>query len=231
MAVFILSYVITLIFSAHTDKRAFRLRRNYLRVIFFLFNVRIEIRGKPLQETALYVSNHRTFFDPAATCAYLEAFVIAKAEIADYPLINKGAELTGVIWVKRESLISRKNTRETMVESLKAGRNILVYPEGTTNNQQKVLPFKKGTFKEMANLNMPVVPLVCEYRDPVDFWKGGSLVSQFFKQFSKWSTSIKLYFGPKLLSSDGEALRMQSEDWINVTLQEMYPGWSKAFSV
>ncbi|MBK7700798.1 MAG: hypothetical protein IPJ39_19750 [Saprospiraceae bacterium] len=37
--------------------------------------------------------------------------MIAKAEVAGYPIINKGAELTGVIWVDRNDQSSRTATR------------------------------------------------------------------------------------------------------------------------
>lgn len=194
-----------------------------------ILNVKVEIKGKASATPALYICNHRTFFDPGVLCQYLNAFVIAKAEIANYPIINKGAERTGVIWVKRESHISRKNTRNALVTNLQNGRNILVYPEGTTNNEVAVLPFKKGTFHEIAKINIPAVPTVVEYRDKKDFWKGGSLVDQYFKQFSAWKTYVKVEFGEAIFYEDGQKIRQECEEWVNQTLRKMHLGWSTAF--
>jgi 1-acyl-sn-glycerol-3-phosphate acyltransferase len=192
MIVFLICYSISLLFSKHTDKRAFRLRRNYLKLTLIILNVSVELKGGSDVTPALYVCNHRTFFDPAVLCIFIDAFVIAKAEIANYPVINKGAERTGVIWVKRESHISRKKTRQALIDNLVDGRNILVYPEGTTNNEKKVLPFKKGTFHEIAKINVPAVPCVVEYSHRKDFWKGGEdwINTTLDKMHKGWSTAF-----------------------------------------
>ena len=229
MVIILTGYSISLLFSEHTDERAFTLRRNYIKLIMPIMNVKIELKGEASVTPALYICNHRTFFDPVILCRYLNAFVIAKAEIANYPIINKGAERTGVIWVKRESLTSRKNTKNALVENLQNGRNILVYPEGTTHNEKTVLPFKKGTFHEIAKINIPAVPTVVEYRDEKDMWKGRSLVSQYFRQFSSWRTYVKVEFGEAIYYKDGQKIRQECEEWVNHTLAAMHPNWSKAF--
>ena len=83
-----------------------------------ILNMHVIIEGKPHDKPALYVCNHRSFADPLAILPYLDAYVIAKAEVASYPIINKGAELTGVLYVKREDSQSRNAVRDKMVKPL-----------------------------------------------------------------------------------------------------------------
>lgn len=190
-------------------------------------NIKCEVKGTPLDEPALYVCNHRSFSDPLINCAYLDAYVIAKAEIASYPIINKGAEVTGVLWVKRESIKSRNATREKLVETLLKGYNVLVYPEGTVGVTPGTLKFSKGTFAEAAEHHIPVVPIALEYRDTKDLWQNSSFLEHYFHQFAAWRTETKMSFGPALRSNDGPAMSIQAREWITSELANMQEQWTR----
>jgi len=231
MAMFMLSYGLSCIFYKHTKQRALNLRTNYLKYVAIpVLNIKITKEGEPCNKTALYVANHRSFADPIVICKYLQAFVIAKAEVANYPIINKGAELTGVIWVDRNNKDSRSATREKLTETIDSGFNILVYPEGTVGIHKNTLPFRKGTFIEAAQNNIPVVPIAIEFRSNKDLWVREKFIPQYFHQFSKWKTEVKLKFGTPLSNPNGEELHQEAYDWINQELSEMQKNWSDSFS-
>ena len=160
-------------------------------------------------------------------CAYLDAYVIAKAEIASYPIINKGAETTGILWVKRDSLKSRSATREKLVETLLNGYNVLVYPEGTVGVSPETLKFSKGTFAEAVKNNIPIVPIALEYRDTKDLWQATSFLLHYFNQFAAWRTEIKMSFGPAMTAVDGLQLSLDAHAWINQELKEMQKDWTR----
>lgn len=228
MAMFLMVYAITSLFFGNTPERAFRLRRRWVNWIALpVLNIKCKVKGKMIDEPALYVCNHRSFSDPVINSIAVDAYVIAKAEIANYPIINKGAEVTGVVWVKRDSLKSRSATREKMVETLLSGYNVLVYPEGTVGVTPQTLKFSKGTFVEAAKHNIPVVPIALEYRDTKDLWKDNTFVSQVIEQFSAWRTETKMHIGPALRSSDGLELATSAHQWINQELQQMQNGWTR----
>lgn len=228
MAIFLLVYSFTSLFLGNTPERAFKLRKRWIRwVTLPLLNIKCEVKGKPPITPALYVCNHRSFIDPLINCAYLDAYVIAKAEIANYPIINKGAEATGVLWVKRDSIQSRSATREKLVETLLDGYNILVYPEGTVGVTPETLKFSKGTFAEAVKNNIPVVPIALEYRDTKDLWQDTSFLQHYFNQFAAWRTEIKMSFGPPMTAEDGPQLSLDAHAWINAELKEMQKDWSR----
>lgn len=231
MAIFLLVYGISLIFSKHTDKRAFRLRRNYLRLLCLpILNIKVEFSGELTNKPSLYVANHRSFSDPAIICRYLEAFVIAKAEVADLPVLNIGAKATGVLYVKREDQSSRNAAREAMISHIKNGRSILVFPEGTVGNQQFTKEFKSGTFREAAKNGIPVVPVTLEYQSPLDMWESGGLVNQYFRQYSKWTTYTKLHISSPILPHNPEEhSTLTAKKEINIQMEQMQRDWSKAF--
>lgn len=228
MAFYLLGYAITRVFWKHTKSSGLNLRKAYIsQVAFPVLNLKVELKGKPFDGSALYVCNHRSFSDPIVSSKYLNAFIIAKAEIAKYPIINKGAEVTGIIWVKRTDRNSRANARREFVEVVKGGHNILVYPEGTISTTKKTLPFKVGTFRGAALEGLTVVPMVLEYRSEKDLWTVPNIVGQYFRAFGKWKTETKLTFGTPLKMEDGNLLAEKCENWINDELARMHKGWSK----
>jgi 1-acyl-sn-glycerol-3-phosphate acyltransferase len=230
MILWMLGYAISIPILGHSDDRAFRLRRSWLKNIAIpTLNIHVTTYGSlPDQGNYLFVSNHRSFSDPVVLCCYLDAFVVAKAEVAKYPIINRGAELTGVLYVKREEKSSRSEVREQMVETLNRGKNILVYPEGTVSKLQNILPYREGSFHMAAEHNFSVVPIAIEYRDTKDIWLLPPFLSQVSRQFSAWRTEVKLSFGQPMINSDGDKLHETVETWTRNEVNLLQKDWSRA---
>ncbi len=231
MILFVFPYILlSMLGFKHTSERAFTLRRWYIRFANFVLGIKIQVEGQALDTTALYVCNHRSFSDPLVLLRYLDAYVIAKAEVANMPIISTGATLTGIIYAQRENKDSRTAVRKALIDSLKTGLNVLVYPEGTTNPNKKLLEYRPGTFLEVARNNIPVVPVVLEYREEKDIWFNRGLLSQFFRQFGHLRSYTKLSIGPAFKDQDGIELRDQVQEWSQAKLDEMHEGWNSLFS-
>lgn len=226
MIVFLILYAITRIVLKHTKESGLNLRKFWIsNVAYPLLNLKVEVKGKVHDQPALYVSNHRSFTDPIVISKYLNAFVIAKAEVASYPVINKGAEVTGILYVKRDNKDSREQARKAFVDVIKSGHNILVYPEGTISTNKSPIPFKKGTFFEAVKEGITIIPVAIEFKNDKDLWTIPHFIGQYFNQFSKWRTSAKLSFGPPLKSKDGEEAVQEAYNWIEGELHQMQEGW------
>ena len=178
---------------------------------------------------ALYVSNHRSLTDPIIQIPYFDAFIIAKNEVSHIPVVAKGAKMTGIVFVKRESLSSRKDAKIQTANLLKGGKNILVYPEGTTTTDRTTQSFKPGTFKTSAELGLPVIPVAIEYRDKKDFWFQHGMFQQMLGQLGAWRTEVKIHVGEPLYSKDSKELMGKSKSFIDDELQRMQEGWSRVF--
>lgn len=229
MAIFLLVYMpIDIIFKISTPKRTFWLRRFYISFANPILGIRYKVTGTPYEGTALYVCNHRSLSDPLIVSSIVDAYVIAKAEVSKIPILDAGAKLTGIIYVKRESHDSRLAVREKMVETLLSGINILVYPEGTVNKEPQLMEYKPGTFLEAVKNNIPIVPLVLEYRDDKDLWYDRSLVAHFFIQFGKLFTRSKLIIGPPMTGENGIELRDRVMKWSQDQVYDMHKDWGSS---
>ena len=230
MALFLAVYgILTKIFFKNTVDRAFKLRRLYLQFSCFALGIKIQKEGTPPIKPALYISNHRSMSDPLITGKFLDAFIIAKAEVENIPLVSTGAKLTGILFVKRENKNSRHAVRQKMMDTLKSGENILVYPEGTVNHLLNPLPYRPGTFVAAVRMGIPVVPIVLEYKNQKDLWHNRSMVSHFFHQFGWPITKAKLCFGPPMTDEDPEKLKEKVERYTINKIKEMHKGWNSVF--
>lgn len=230
MAILIVLYVIlTKLSFQHTHERAFRLRRTYLRYCNFVLGIKTEVKSRPSMTNALYVSNHRSLSDPLILCQYLDAYIIAKAEVGKYPLISTGAELTGILYVQRNDKNSRQAVREKMKETLVNKHNVLVYPEGTVNYNKHTLPYRPGTFVETLKMGIPVVPVCLEYKSWKDVWCNRGMFEHFFLQFGHWRTHVRLVIGEAMYAETGEELCQKVENWTNETIDAIHSDWNSYF--
>lgn len=215
-----LIYILSIPIFGNTQERAFKLRRKWITLGMIIFGIKLTHKGQPLDQPALYVSNHLSFTDPIATCKYVDAYVIAKAEVGNIPLLSKGVEMTGVIYVDRGSKSSRSNTRKALVDTLTSGKNVLVYPEGTVSENSIILPYKAGAFREAVANGIPIVPIAISYGAEKDIWNNTGLVAHFFKQLSYWRTEINQEFGAPITGDSGDDIALKANAW---TLEKISP--------
>ena len=110
----------------------------------FGIQVRVEGRVSPSRPT-LFVANHVSYLDIVVLSSVLDAAFVAKAEIADWPILGLLARLQRTLFVERRRPRAA-NQRDAIAERLRAGESLILFPEGTSNDGQRVLPFKSALF-------------------------------------------------------------------------------------
>ena len=201
------------------ESRGFRYRRKFTKASLRILGVKLTLKGRPYSSHALYVGNHRSLLDPLIQLNFIDAYVVAKAEISGYPLVGRGAHETGVIFVKRESNKSRLGSREAIKELLQEGKSVLIYPEGTTSNLPTTQPFKIGSFDIATELNVPIVPVAIDYTDPENFWHGIPMMEFFMRKFSKKEIVASLSIGQPLDGKNAKEIMQAAREWIGFEIQ------------
>jgi 1-acyl-sn-glycerol-3-phosphate acyltransferase len=105
--------------------------------------------GRPV----VYVSTHSSWLDVAVLGATLDACFIAKEEVRAWPVISWIARLGRTVYVRRKRT-STARERDEMRLRLAAGDNLILFPEGTTSDGARVMPFRSA-FLSIAE--MPVL--------------------------------------------------------------------------
>jgi len=136
--------------------------RFYHRSLCWLIGLELRVIGTPCQKArTLYVSNHSSWLDILVLGATLDARFVSKAEVASWPLIGWVAKLGRSVFVSR----SRGRTGgevQDLRSRIEAGDSIILFPEGTTSDGARVLPFR-SSFLSVADAAAQIQPLALVY--------------------------------------------------------------------
>ena len=118
----------------------------------------------PEDRTFLYISNHRSLFDPILVMGYLDKYnitFISKPSNMAIPLAGDVAYNAGYLAIDRENDRAALKTILTAADYMKRGVcSIGIYPEGTRSRNGQLLPFHHGSFKAAQRAGVPVA-VVC----------------------------------------------------------------------
>lgn len=109
----------------------------------------------------IYVSNHTSYSDAILHTAILPAgtAIIGKAELFHFKPFRALLLKLGHFLVNRSDIVKDLSNLKHMAEHLKAGKSLMIFPEGTFTQIPGLLPFKSGAFKLAVENNIPIVPV------------------------------------------------------------------------
>lgn len=157
-----------IVLLCHKGKYAYLIPQLWHKGVCAIIGLKTVIVGKPANDRqVIYVSNHLSYLDIPATGCFLRASFIAKEDIAGWPVIGFLATVQQTAFISRASSKAKKvaNALDAMV---KQGKNLILFPEGTSSDGLAVLPFKSSLFsisqpKDMAPI--AIQPFIIELLD------------------------------------------------------------------
>ena len=112
-------------------------------------------------EPRIFVCNHVSWYDVLALVLVLPQYsFVAKAELFKVPLFGSAARAVGTIPIERENRKAAFQSYEEAAVRIRAGRNVVVYPEGTRGTSYALRPFKKGPFVLAIAAGVPIIPTI-----------------------------------------------------------------------
>lgn len=112
---------------------------------FRILGIGFESSGELMREHGAVVANHTSWLDIFALNALKRVYFVSKAEVAKWPGIGWLARATGTVFIERNPKQAREQTR-IFTERLGVGHKLLFFPEGTSTDGLRVLPFKTTLF-------------------------------------------------------------------------------------
>ncbi len=111
---------------------------------------------------AVFVFNHQSQLDvPILGALMRRDFTgVAKKELAKDPTFAAIGWLTEIAYVDRTDVVAAKKALEPAIDRIRAGKSLVIAPEGTRSPTPKLLPFKKGAFHLAMQAGVPMVPVV-----------------------------------------------------------------------
>jgi len=105
--------------------------------------------GTAASGSVLYVVNHLSWLDIPVIGSHLSGSFVAKSEVADMGVVGFFADMQDTIYVERERRSRSAVQSNAIQERLASGDNIILFPEGTSNDGVRILPFKSALFSSL----------------------------------------------------------------------------------
>jgi 1-acyl-sn-glycerol-3-phosphate acyltransferase len=131
---------------------------------FMGFEVTQEIKEAKGKDNYLFVSNHLSYTDVLVVCGYYPSCFVTSVEMRDTPFLGQICKLGGCVFVERRNKSNLGQEVAEITEALKAGLDVVIFPEATSTNGEEVIRFRRPLFKSAIDSKISVKPLTINYR-------------------------------------------------------------------
>ncbi|MGR3197959.1 MAG: lysophospholipid acyltransferase family protein [Paracoccus sp. (in: a-proteobacteria)] len=139
------------------------------RLVLICLGIGWQRHGTPMRGPGAVVANHSSWLDILVLNAAMPVFFVSKSEVASWPGINILTRVTDTHFVTRDPRLARAQAAEFAVR-IRAGHRLLFFPEGTSTDGRRVLPFKATLFEGFLNPDLPaglaIQPVSALYEAP-----------------------------------------------------------------
>lgn len=139
------------------------------RLTLWILGIRLRTQGTPMKNAGAVVSNHLSWLDIFALNVRKRIYFVSKSEVAGWPGIGTLAKITGTVFITRDPRQAQQQT-QIFESRLLQGHKLLFFPEGTSTDGMRVLPFKstlfEAFFSQSLRPDMNIQPVSLVYTAP-----------------------------------------------------------------
>ncbi len=189
------------------------LTKNFASLLRSLLNISISLEGDRDwlgSGGQLIVSNHLGYVDGIVLGSIFPVIYVSKREVRQWRLIGQWSVLIGTIFIDRQRREKVPQLVEEIAGKLREGANVLLFPEGTSTNGERLLPFQSAPFAAALMARAIVVPVTLTYRrinhQPLSetnrdrvYWYGGmDFVSHLWNLLGVRGIEVSVKINPRI---------------------------------
>jgi len=119
------------------------------KIVSRALGIQVSMSGKQESGSVLYVANHLSWLDIPVLGSCLHGSFVAKSEVGSMAFVSLLADMQRTIYVERARRTASASQAGDIQSRLKQGDNVILFPEGTSNDGVRLLPFKSTLFSAM----------------------------------------------------------------------------------
>lgn len=172
-----------------------------------IMNIKVHRLNKPQAKGPfLYVANHYGTTDSFLAAGLLPMRFVTSVENQKTPILGHVMEMAACIFVERRDRANIEDELKNLIEALKSGYSVALYPESKAWNAEEVLPFKRTLMQAAAYAGVPIQPVVVnvravngedftlKWRDHVCWWGDMKFLPAIIKTFSVKNIEFEVEF-------------------------------------
>lgn len=117
---------------------------HWQRVARRMIGLRVTVRGTPAKPPLLITANHISWLDITVLGSVMPLSFIAKAEVNTWPVLGTLARLQRTVFIDRTRRSQTGNAASAIAQRVGSGDVMVLFPEGTTGDGNRVLPFRSA---------------------------------------------------------------------------------------
>lgn len=161
----------------------FRFGRFYLSTWRKCLGHELIIKGQlSTAKPTLFVANHSSYIDILVLGTFIPARFVAKQEVRKWPIMGWLATNQGTIYIDRNRNAISEGT-DKLLDYIEKGESLILFPEGTTSDGCRVLPFGSSFFDVAVKKNTIVQPITVSYAG----WDGLSM-PRYLRKLCGWAS-------------------------------------------
>ncbi|HIJ95388.1 MAG TPA: 1-acyl-sn-glycerol-3-phosphate acyltransferase [Desulfuromonadales bacterium] len=159
----------------------------------------------------IFMSNHQSSFDILALLAAMprQLHWIAKKELFDIPVFGPSMRRGGYIPLDRGDGRKALQSMDAAADTIRQGKCVVLFPEGTRTTDGNLLPFKRGGFILARKAAVPVIPITIN---------GSGKVNP-ANQIRLYSGDISITIHPPVIVPT-DLRRSEAESWMMEAVRE-----------
>ncbi|WP_307233148.1 lysophospholipid acyltransferase family protein [Pararhizobium capsulatum] len=169
------------------------LPRTWHRLACRLIGIRVTVHGTPdRQRPLMLVSNHASWKDILVLGSIADVVFVAKSDVKSWPVFGLLARLQATIFVQREQKRTTGNQVNEIGQRMAAGEVVVLFPEGTTSDGNRLLEIKTSLFGGAAAA-VPLSPTGMVHVQPMAIaYTGlhGMPMGRFHRPLAAWPGDI-----------------------------------------
>lgn len=158
-------YPLILVFPIQSKFILNRIVSFYSKILCAIINIKIhfDLAGVDSQKNYFIVANHLSYLDILVVTTLIPTSFVTSIEMKNTPLLGQICQLAGCLFVERRSRKNISGEIKEIEQALTAGLNVMVFPEATSTNGEKILDFKRSLFQAPISSKSNILPLTFNY--------------------------------------------------------------------
>jgi 1-acyl-sn-glycerol-3-phosphate acyltransferase len=153
--------------------------RFWVKDLLHSMNVTLETKGVMMEENGLFISNHVSWADTVVLNRARPLSFIARHDLEEWPAIGTFTRRMHSVYIDRSNKFQAYRCIPRIEERLQEGRSVVVFPESTTTNGTRLLPFYGMFYEAAVRQGSRVQPVALRYEDECgELYTGASFVGE-----------------------------------------------------